>query len=165
MTRYPLELKQEMVKKLCSPNGPSAYQLSEETGISTGSLYKWLRKFSGEESVSKKSSSSKWTPEQKMEAVFHTKSLSEEQLGEYLRSVGLHSNTLDEWKEEMFSALSNNKKSPGRPPKDPELVALENENKQLKKDLYRKDRALAEQTAIIILQKKAEKYLWEEENE
>jgi hypothetical protein len=47
----------------------------------------------------------------------------------------------------------------GRPRKDPELAASQEENKMLKRDLLRKDRALAEQSALLILQKKAEK-LW-----
>ena len=43
----------------------------------------------------------------------------------------------------------------GRPRKDPELAASQEEVKKLKQDLRRKDRALAEQTALVILQKKA----------
>ena len=164
MNRYPLELKQEMVKKLCSPNGPSAYQLSSETGISTGSLYKWVQRFSGEDNLKKSQKSVNWSPEEKLEAIFQAKGLNEQELGEFLRSKGLHSHTLAEWKEEIFSALDTSKKNIKRPKKDPELVALQTENKSLKKDLNRKNKALAEQSAIIILQKKAQNYLLEDED-
>lgn len=165
MNRYPLELKQEMVKKLCSPNGPSAYQLSAETGISTGSLYKWVQKFSGEGNLKKNLKPDGWSPKEKLKAVFETEDMNEQELGEFLRSKGLHSHTLAEWKEEAFSALASSSKGVGRPKKDKELVSAQKEIKDLKRDLNRKNKALAEQSAIIILQKKAQHYLLEDEDE
>ena len=157
MRHYSSEIKDTMVAKLCSPGGPSIYQLSKETGISQGSLYKWVQSF-GEGRHLKKNQRSidEWSPEQKLKAVIETEGLSEEQLGEYLRKNGLHSSNLSEWRQDMLSGFVSKR---GRPRKDPELAAAQEENKLLKRDLRRKDRALAEQTALVILQKKAEK-LW-----
>jgi hypothetical protein len=61
-----------------------------------------------------------------------------------------------DWKTEALSEAAK-KKVPGRPRKNPELVAAEEEIKKLKRDLRRKEKALAEQTALVILKKKPRK--------
>ena len=165
MMRYPSELKHEMVRKLCSIGGPSAYQLSEKTGISVGSLYRWVEDLSGEKLMSKKSAPKKWSTEKKMDAVIKLKTFNDQEFGEFLRSNGLHSALVKEWESEMFKGLESVNKGPGRPKKPTELVALEIEVKALKKDIRRKDRALAEQSALLILQKKVQSYSWMEDEE
>jgi len=157
MPHYSSDIKETMVTKLCSPGGPSVYQLSSETGISHGSLYRWVEKY-GDIGVKKKRRPEDWSPEQKLQAVFEFQGLSEEELGEFLRKNGLHSHHIEEWKSEALSEASE-KKKPGRPRTDPELLAAREENKLLKRELRRKEAALAEQTAIVILQKKARE-LW-----
>lgn len=66
-----------------------------------------------------------WTPDQKLEAVITTASMSEEELGEFIRSNGLHSSDL----EAMKSHCLNSFKSKGRPRLEPELVKLRKQNK------------------------------------
>ncbi len=156
MQHYSRDIKETMVTKLCSPGGPSVYQLAKETGISSGSLYKWVQFFGEGRHLKNNQRSIDWSPEKKLNAVLETQGLSEEALGEYLRANGLHSNDLKEWLKEMLSGFVSKR---GRPRKDPELAASQEENKKLKRDLRRKDRALAEQTALVILQKKAQE-LW-----
>jgi len=159
MRHYSSELKESMVSKVCSPGGPSVYQLAKETGISQGSLYKWVQAFGGGNRVGKDRRPEDWSPEEKLKTVFEAQGLDEQGLGEFLRKHGLHSSQIEEWKTELASIVSSATKKPGRPRKDPEVVALEQENNQLKRDLRRKNAALAEQTALVILQKKARE-LW-----
>jgi transposase len=159
MRTYSREIKETMVKKICSPGGPSALRLSRETGISQTALSKWVKQFGGK--VSQKNRRPEdWSPEERLQAVLECQGLKNEELGEFLRRKGLHTQDVDAWKTELISFVCEIKKNKrGRPKKNPELVALEAENKKLKRDLRRKDRALAEQTAIVILQKKAQE-LW-----
>ena len=164
MNYYSSELKESMVQKMCLPGGPSALQLSKDTGISQTALSRWKKQF-GQPMMSKKKNPEDWSPEKKLRTVFETLSLSKEELGEYLRKNGLHSNQIEEWKDEMTSIISSSNKSRGRPKKDPELVALQNENKHLKRDLRRKEKALAEQTALVVLQKKARELWGDDEDE
>ncbi len=152
MQHYSRDIKATMVTKLCSPGGPSVYQLAKETGISSGSLYKWVQAFGEGFRVTQNRRPGDWTPEEKYAAVLETHSLSGEDLGEYLRKHGLHRSDLDQWKQEALSGFSSKR---GRPVKDPELVASQAKIKVLERDLRRKDRALAEQTTLVILQKKA----------
>jgi transposase-like protein len=100
-----------------------------------------------------------WGPEEKLQAVFDAQGLDEQELGEFLRKRGLHSRQIEEWRKEALALVVGSKPQRGRPAKDPELVAALEENKQLKRDLRRKEKALAEQTALVILQKKVQA-LW-----
>lgn len=148
MQHYSLDIKETMVSKLCSPGGPSALRLAKETGISQTSLCKWKRELGGEQ-LSRNKRSQDWTIEDKIKILFETQSLSEKELGVYLREKGLHSHDLQEWKE----SLGGTKR--GRPKLDSELVSLRKEKKELERELRRKDKALAEASAILILKKKA----------
>lgn len=159
MGRYSDKIKKTMVSKLCTPGGPSVYELAEKSGISPKTLYNWVKVLGEGSLVGKSRRPEDWSPEEKLQAIFDTLGLDEQDLGEYLRKNGLHSSNLEEWKSEALADASSKKRKPGRPKKDPDLVAAEEELKRLKRDLRRKDRALAEQTAIVILQKKA-KVLW-----
>lgn len=162
MRQYSSEIKETMVAKLCAPSGPSALQLSKDTGISQTALSRWKRQF-GSYTTVKNRRPEDWSPEERLQAVFEAQGLGEEELGEFLRKNGLHFHTMEEWKQEALASVTQSKKR-GRPKKDPELVAVQEENKKLKRDLLRKDKALAEQSAVIILQKKA-KELWGEDED
>lgn len=136
--------------------------LSEETGVHHTSLRQWVKAYGNGKSMTKKNkSTSKFTPEEKFKIILETASLTENQLGDYLRKKGLHSAQLEEWKQE---ALAGMKSSPGRPKKDAELVEAKNEEKRLKKELHRKDRALAEMSARIVLLKKS-RLIWGDSEE
>jgi transposase len=95
--------------------------------------------------------SKEWSPEAKLKAIAETLSMTENQLGEYLRANGLHSSDLEQWKQEFYSS----QKAPGRPKLDPEVAELRNKEKVLSKEIRRKDKALAEMSAKIILLKKS----------
>jgi transposase-like protein len=144
-----------MVAKLLSPGGPSFTVLSEETGVHHTSLRQWVKGHGNGKSMTKKSKS-EFSPEEKLKIIIETASLKDNQLGDYLRKKGLHSSQLEEWKQEAFAGM---KSSPGRPKKDSELVESKNKEKRLEKELHRKDRALAEMSARIILLKKS-RLIW-----
>lgn len=158
MPHYSEETKRSLVAKHCTPGGPPIRQLAKDTGISANSLYNWVKAYGKEVNVSKKRRPEDWNPEERLKAVLEAQGLDEQEQGEFLRKKGLHSHHIEQWKKEALSDAANKKKA-GRPRKDPELVSLEKENKELKRDLRRKDKALAEQTALVILQKKAQA-LW-----
>ena len=96
--------------------------------------------------------SKEWSPEAKLEAISKTAAMSENELGEFLRANGLHSTEIEEWKQDIYSL----QRPVGRPKLDPELVELRAKEKELSRDLKRKDKALAEMAARIILIKKSQ---------
>lgn len=123
-------------------------QMSENLGVHHTSIRTWIKLHANPSNMKK---SKEWTPEAKLEAIAKTFSMGENELGEFLRANGLHSNKIQEWKQDFYSA----QKSAGRPKIDPELSELKAKEKELSKDLRRKDRALAEMSARVILLKKS----------
>jgi transposase len=149
--RYSNKFKTEMVQKALSPGGLSAKSLSINSGVSQTAISRWVREYGKSRSMNKQTKIKHYSPEEKLQALIETAKMDEYEFGEYLRKNGLYSSTLEQWKEECLSGI----KSPGRPKKDAELQRLDMENKELKRDVHRKDKALAEMSARIVLLKKS----------
>jgi transposase len=93
--------------------------------------------------------------EAKLRAVLDTMGKTEPERGAYCREHGFHTNHLDNWQAQILDGLnavkSKNEKAANQ--------EISNENIKLKKELVRKDQALAEVSALLILKKKAN-LLW-----
>jgi transposase-like protein len=149
--KYSADFKQSTVQKILMPGGPSAKEMSVRTGAHITSINDWIKIY-GKPSDMKQAKD--WTPENKLKAIAQTFSMNENELGEFLRSNGLHLEELEQWKQDFFnSQMTAN--SVGRPKVDRELVQLRIKEKELTKNLRRKDRALAEMTARVVLLKKS----------
>ena len=87
-------------------------------------------------------------------------SLDDEQLGAFLRSKGLHQTHLDQWRSQMLNALQNSssKKKARRNTVDAKRI------RALEKELNRKDKALAETAALLVLKKKVQQ-IWGDEDD
>ncbi len=88
----------------------------------------------------------KWTPEAKFKAVLDTANLVDTELGHYLRKEGLYSNQVIDWRAQFVENFEPKVKLK-RDERDDKIRALERE-------ILRKDKALAEASALLILQKK-----------
>jgi transposase-like protein len=152
---YGEDFKKAAIQKLLSPNSIGATRLSEELGLGNSTLYAWKQKFAkgGNMKTGKTKSLKNWTPEDKLEALIKTATMSEHELGEFLRSQGLYSANLEQWKKDFTNGL---KADLGRPKIDPEIFALRKKEQALESELRRKDKALAEVTARVVLLKKSQ---------
>ena len=150
--------KRAAVQKLLSPNSLGLSATARHMGIPATTLFKWRSKYANTSDM-KKTSKHKltrdWTAREKLEAITKTYSMSENELGEYLRSNGLNSCDLETFKNDFISSEC----SRGRPKLDPEVVQLRKDTKELKRDLNKKNKALAEMSARVILLKKS-RLLW-----
>jgi len=153
MRNYSEEFKNVMVAKLMRPGGPSALALSKKAGVSQTALSRWVRNYGTIDDMRQKSPKD-WSAQEKLEAVLKSSSMSEGELGEYMRKTGFHTVELEAWKAEMLEAMKP--RGRGRPRKDPEVVELQKANKLLEREIRRKDKALAEVSALLVLKKKAE---------
>ncbi len=149
-SNYKNSFKETMVQKMTGPDAKSATALADEVDVPQSTLSRWLRdcgRFgsTGGDMTTKKRPQN-WTADQKMEAVIAYKGMNEQEQGQYLRGQGLYSVDLDRWCAEMLLALS--KKPKKRDPKDRRIRELEGE-------LRRKEKALAETAALLVLKKKA----------
>ena len=146
-----------MVSKLVGPNAMSATALSKETGLCQATLSRWLREASTlkmsmppkdeEKPIAKQLQ--EWTPEEKFAVVLEASSLSEGELGVFLRGKGLTTAILDEWREQAMTGLRGTKQVSA-------TVVGSARIKQLERELARKDKALAEAAALALLQKKVQ---------
>ncbi len=153
ITNYSEEFKQSAVEKLLAPGAPTLAVVARKVSVAPSTLYGWKQKYANQ-SVMKKTknrTNHKWSPEQKQEAIGKTFSMNENELGEFLRTTGLHSSDLEAFKTEALEGF----KSKGRPKLDPEIATLRKRNKAIERDLKRTQKALAEQSARIILLKKS----------
>ena len=167
--QYSSGLKARMIQRMSGRDPLSANKLSEEVGISQNTLSRWLREASGEKKVKKNGyvvPSAPMRPDdlpatEKLRLVMEASTLSEDELGKFLRRNGLHEAQLEEWRnkiqEAAVAALQKPKK--GRRRKSPEAKKVE----QLERELHRKDRALAEVTALLALKKKLDALLGDED--
>lgn len=158
------EFKKEMVRKLLLPGSRGATVLSTEIGVCPQTLYigrcptdGWRDKFAEINSLVGTSAKSprNWKPEARLKAIFDTGALDELELGRWLRENGLQKDHLEMWKKEIMDTTKSNKFRG-------EIRELKKENLALKKELGRKDKALAEVSALpvgrqrlLILKKKA----------
>lgn len=91
------------------------------------------------------------TAEAKLQAVIDTLRMTEEERGAYCRKHGLYTHNLEEWKKQILAGLE-----PLQSKEDKlEYRQLKGEYKKLQSELTRKEKALAEASALLILKKKA----------
>ena len=158
MNQYSEKLRRSMSAKILIPGGPSVLSLSRETGISPASLSRWVRKYKGNGALFMTGGQRRpqdWSGSERFEAILATNNLKGAELGVYLRKNGLTSAHLERWKQEFINIVDSGHGKVGRKPKNQMEKALQKENKALKRDLRRKDKALAETSALLILKKKA----------
>ena len=101
-----------------------------------------------------------WSPEEKLKAVLESASLSDDQLGTFLRSQGIHETHLQQWRLQMLNGLC---KAPAH--KKPKRRASDTKRiRSLEKELKRKEKALAETAALLVLKKKVQE-IWGDEDD
>lgn len=98
-----------------------------------------------------------WTAEEKYAVMIEAASLPDEELGAFLREKGLHQANLKQWRQEMLTALGESKTRPSKPSAETRRI------RELERELARKEKALAEAAALLLLKKKAQA-LWGDED-
>jgi len=148
------EAKKSIVEKALNRNGKGLTDLANQYNIGYSSLQRWILKYKNSiPNISNNSSTnSPLTRSDQLKHLLATASLDETALGAYCREHGIYSFQMQQWKNEFMSTDKSQKKQETQT----ELRALRAEIKLLKKDLLRKDRALAETTALLVLKKKAD---------
>jgi len=149
MRQFSDAFKARAVARLIGPSAVSANALAEEIGVSQESLSRWLRVA---RSVSAMSPSSKksWTGAEKLRVVTEARGLTGSALGAFLRREGLHEAQLTAWRTAAEAALGASARA--RPGRSPEAQRI----RELERELRRKDQALAETAALLVLKKKVQ---------
>jgi len=144
----------------------SIAQIAQKAGIPTPTLYYWMKqaKIADMSSRGNKKKrgrprkSSRWSAEEQLRFLTEASVLSDEELGAFLRKEGLHEVDLQNMRKAALDGLRPPVVRRGLSPQEQEL-------KELKRDLRRKEKALAEAAALLVLQKKFRALLAEEGDE
>ena len=157
-TRYSKEFKIEAVRKaLLRSKGLSIASVGRLIGVKIPTLHGWVKEMAN---TSRKETPTSgggiqkspymWTSAEKFEAIMGAAKLSSEDLGEYCRKQGIFPHHLEAWKVEFIESQDKSRGLNGKEVKD-----LKNEVKSLTAELRRKESALAETAALLVLKKKA----------
>jgi len=143
MKNHSTEQKTAFVSRFLQ-SGLSIREFAEQEGIAKSSLYSWSKKFnsSGAQPMTKNTYSS----EQRFSILLETAMFSETQRSEYCRAKGLYPDQIKQWKKTF---IQNDKKSI-----KPSDSGDKKRIKVLEKELARKEKALAETAALLVLRKK-----------
>lgn len=170
MKQYALERKESVVRRMLSEPDLSIRDLSQETGISTWSLYDWRKQaIEGNTAVAgnpkppgKHRSGAQRPAAQKIAVVAETAALNEAELAEYARQKGLYPEDIKAWRAQAEQALGGGLMS-AKAHRDA-LAVEQQHRKALERELRRKEKALAEVAALLTLRKKAAAIWGEEED-
>ena len=160
MVRYSDDFKKSVVRKALLPENPGAARVAEEAGISLQTLYNWLRKLRAGVEMGGPGDPKDRSVLEKQELLLEAASVPASDLGGWLRERGIHEEHLRLWKGEIRDMLKHNQSAVKR-----ELSEERRKVKALEKELRKKDKALAEVTALMVLKKKLEGILFEPEGE
>lgn len=151
--RYGTEIRRLVLEKLLRHDAPSVASVCGEYGLDHSTVYRWVRSAKNGSMAGHKRKG-KISLLEKQRALVEAGKLGGEELGHWLRERGLQSGALKQWQDEIDAALI----AAGRPAIDKSV----REVKALQKELLRKDRALAEVSALLVLKKKLASILGED---
>lgn len=164
-TRYSEEFKANIIAKLLPPNNARVLDVAKETGIPKDTLYTWRTKYRhaphSSTAPGQNQKSGSLRSEEKFAVVLETASLNELELGEYCRRNGLYPEQIACWKKAFIQGSSPGASKAERTQLQHQAKTI----KQLQSELHRKDKALAEAAALLVLGKKAQALLGDPEDE
>ena len=148
MARDGQAFKDRAVARLLPPEGAAVELVASEVGIGAGTLQRWR-----EDAQSRPARGRAWTAAARLEAVITTAAMAEAGKSAWCREHGVYPAELAKWCASATAALAE----PEEARASPQATRADRKRiKELERDLLRKDRALAETAALLVLSKKVE---------
>ena len=150
--RYSNGFRQSILKRVLPPASQPLREVSKEIGISEQTIRNWMEKArngrldlaDGEIAPGDRQAS------EKLKLVIESKGIEPERMGEWLRGQGLHSEHVALWEQELATIVADKDDALKH-----ELQQTKKKLKETERELVRKDKALAELAALLVLKKKA----------
>jgi len=154
--KYSLERRESVLKKLLPPDARSVAEVSAEEGICTAALFNWRNsaRAQGQSMPDSDKPAKSWSSEEKFTSVMESAAMNQTELAEYCRKRGIYQQQLEQWREACKSANEPPSRAQRRREQS-ESRADQKKIKQLEAELSRKESALAETAALLVLRKKA----------
>jgi transposase len=148
VARYGQKFKERVVARLLPPESSPVEAVSQKIGISVTTLERWRA-----EALAKPgdglSGERQWTAAARLEAVIITAAMDEATRSTWCRERGVYPTEVESWKQDALGGLGE--------PRDTEAMEAKQDRrriKELERELHRKDKALAETAALLVLSKK-----------
>lgn len=148
MSRYGQAFKDRAVARLLAPESASAEEVGRQIGIGADTLKRWCS-----QALAKPAREAVWTAAARFDALLTTASMDEAAKSAWCRAKGVYLHDLVVWRQSATQALGapeEARASPTQTQQDRRRI------KELERDLRRKNDALAETTALLVLSKKFE---------
>ena len=151
---YTKEKKEHALGLLSAPENRPVKEVASRTGVTEATLYLWRRqaRVQGRAVPGDGRNAEAWSAADKFAVVLESTPLSEAELAQYCRRKGLLVEQIRRWRASAQAALGkpDEKSSAGERAQDKKRL------RALEKDLRRKERALAETAALLVLSRKYE---------
>lgn len=161
MSKYSKEKKEHALELMSAPEKLSVPEAAVRTGVSKATLYLWQReaRAKGLAVPAGDGIAEGWSARDKFGVVVETAGLPEAELAEYCRKKGLFVEQVRAWREACESGIAA-----GSAEGAPALRAARKRSRHLERELRRKERALAETAALLVLSRKLEAFRTEGED-
>ncbi len=143
---YPMEVRGPLEQRMLGPSQARPVDLAVETGIPSATLCRWRLEARRRPVEALVTESTIRTAAEKLQLVLEASTLDDEALGEFLRREGVHEAELSAWREAATDALRVGTSTAKR--------GQSRRIRELERELRRKEKALAETAALLVLQKK-----------
>lgn len=159
---HSIQFQEQALSKVRERGPRSVQDVANDLNMSVGTLRKWISK-SNQKAAGNTHSAQlpqnlpalSWLPAQRLQALLETHALAPAQLSAWCREKGLFEHQLQSWRD-AFCTASESRESKAA------LRELQVRHEGLQRELRRKEKALAEAAALLVLQKKFHA-LWEGE--
>ena len=131
---------------MLAPESAALELVAREVGIGAATLERWR-----EDAQSRPARGRAWTAGARLEAVVTTAAMNEAAKSAWCREHGVYPAELDKWRANCTTALADLEDARASPQA---TRASAKRIKELERELLRKDRALAETAALLVLSKK-----------
>lgn len=159
------ERKNAILKKMMPPRSKSIKQIAKEEGIGESTLYNWRKEARNKGILLPDADANPkgWSSKDKFAAVMESATLNEHELGEYCRKNGIYPQQLEQWHKACEHANDWDEHTTTK------LKSEQKDNlsriKKLEKELNRKEKALAEAAALLMLKKKIHEHWGDPEDD
>jgi len=146
LARYGQAFKDRAVARLLPPESAPLEAVAREIGLSVATLERWRS-----DALARPAAQRTWSAAARLEAVIATAALDEVSRSAWCREHGVYPQQLEQWRGAATQALAEPEEaraSPQQTKHDRRRI------KELERELQRKDRALAETAALLVLSKK-----------
>jgi transposase-like protein len=148
---YSVEFKEQALSKVLQRGSRTVGSVADELNMNVLTLRKWMR---GSAAAGRSAGSGQakrpedWSPEERLLALQESHGLVDEALNAWCRERGLFAHHLAQWRVDFCAGAGRGRENAQ------EVRELKHANTQLQRELNRKEKALAEAAALLVLQKK-----------